>query len=647
MSRRREESALEPYKPSMDWGHELVPSLLWILRYWAIAAVATLIVLFLLSRFTVWGRQYWRITGDYFKGRGSVKVWIWLAVLLLSVMISVRINVLLSFFSNDLYTSLQIAFEATSANEDVIRDDAIHGFWVALGIFGILATIYISQVMLDIYLTQRFIIRWRTWLTDRLTSDWLGDHAYYRGRFTDNNTDNPDQRIQQDVDVFTTGVGASPNSPTVGTGSILLFGSISSVCTVFAFIPILWNLSGPVTLFGVTLPRALFWVAFIYVFFATVVAFWIGRPLIRLSFRNELTNAAFRYALVRLRDAAEAVGFYRGENTERKILNTRFMSIISNYRAFVRRTLGFTGWNLAMSQIITPLPLIVQAPRLFKGEMDFGDVTQSASAFSNISDSLSFFRNAYDQFAAYRAAIIRLHGLVEANADARDMPSLQTLPSADGSVELRRVEVRTPSGGQLVDPLDLRLEPGESLVVTGRSGTGKTTLLRSVAEMWPYTSGSVSRPLGDHDTMFLSQMPYVPLGDLRTVLSYPAASGDVPDEELQRTLSKVALTHLTARLNDDEDWAKVLSPGEQQRIAFARILLTKPKAVFLDEATSALDEGLEYAVYDLVRTELPDTIVVSVSHRPAVDTYHQQHLELLGEGEWRLGPVRGPEPATV
>ena len=271
---------MEPYVPSMDWGAEFIPSMVWIVRAWAIAAVATLIVLVLLARFTIWGRQYWRVTGDYFKGRESVKVWIWLAVLLFSVMISVRINVLLSFFSNDLYTSLQVAFQAGSAGETQMRDDAVHGFWVALGIFGILATIYITQVMVDIYLTQRFIIRWRTWLTYRLTGDWLGDHAYYRSRFTDSHTDNPDQRIQHDVDVFTTGVGSPANTPTVGTGSILLFGAISSVCTVVAFIPILWGLSGPVTLLGITLDRALFWVAFIYVFLATVVAFWIGRPLI-------------------------------------------------------------------------------------------------------------------------------------------------------------------------------------------------------------------------------------------------------------------------------------------------------------------------------------------------------------------------------
>ncbi|MCV7343456.1 ABC transporter ATP-binding protein/permease [Mycolicibacterium rhodesiae] len=630
----------------MDWGHELVPSLIWISKAWAISAVLSLIVLFLLARYTVWGRQYWRITGDYFTGRQSIRVWIWIAVLLLSTIISVRLDVLLSYYSNDLFTSLQVAFQGAGGGNEEVRQSGIHGFWAALILFAILATIYISRVMLDIYLMQRFIIRWRVWLTDRLTCDWLDDHAYYRTRFTDSDIDNPDQRIQYDIDIFTAGVGSSPNTPMIGSSSTLLFGAINSLVTVVSFTVILWNLSGPLTFLGVTLGHALFWVVLVYVLVATVIAFWIGHPLIRLSFRNELTNAVFRYALVRLRDSAEAVGFYRGENAERGLLRTKFAQIIANYKRYVNRTIALTGWNLSMSQIINPLPLVIQAPRLFAGQIDLGDVTQSSSAFGSIHDSLSFFRNAYDSFASYRAAIIRLHGLVETNAEARELPKLTTVTSTDGSVELRRVEVRTPSGSQLVDPIDLRLEPGETLVITGPSGAGKTTLLRSLAQMWPFTSGTLCRPEDDH-TMFLSQMPYVPLGDLRTVVSYPATSGEISDDDLQHALSKVALSHLTIRLNESQDWAKVLSPGEQQRIAFARVLLTKPKAVFLDEATSALDEGLEFALYEMVRTELPNTILVSVSHRSTVEQHHVRHLELLGEGQWRLGHVEGNEPATV
>jgi putative ATP-binding cassette transporter len=289
---------------------------------------------------------------------------------------------------------------------------------------------------------------------------------------------------------------------------------------------------------------------------------------------------------------------------------------------------------------------VIQAPRLFAGKIDFVDVGQSATAFGNIQDSLSFFRNNYDAFAGFRAAIIRLHGLVDANARGRALPTLLVKPSQEATVELRDVEVRTPAGDQLIDPLDVQLEDGDSLVITGRSGAGKTTLLRSLAELWPYASGTLCRPDGDNATMFLSQLPYVPLGSLRTVVCYPNSPDDISDHELHDVLTKVALAPMIGRLAEEQDWAKVLSPGEQQRVAFARILLTKPKAIFLDEATSALDEGLEFALYHLLRAELPDCVVVSVSHRPTIEQHHRQELHLLGGGEWRLGPVE-EEPARV
>jgi putative ATP-binding cassette transporter len=597
-------------------------------------------VLALLARFTTWGRQFWRISGDYFTGRESIPVWALLGVLLASVMIDVRLVVLFSYQSNDQFSALQAAFEG----EGAAKDTAIKGFWFAILILAGLIIADIVRTMLDTYLMQRFIIRWRVWLTGRLTGDWLDGDAHYRGRFVGDPIDNPDQRIQQDIDIFTTGTGPESNTPTVGTAQTLLFGTVFAIVSVVEFTPILWGLSGPLTIFGVTVPKALFWMALLYVFFTTVVAFWIGHPLIRLSFRNELTNAAFRYALVRLRDAGEAVGLYRGERAERGQLMTRFAAIITNYRAFVRRGVIFLGWNRSMNQIVDPLPTVVQAPRLFAREIQLGDVTQSSSAFNRVQSSLSFFRSVYDAFASYRAAILRLDGLVTSNEQARELPTLTALPSGDGSLELDDVEVRAPDGRRLVDPLDIRLDSGESLVITGGSGTGKTTLLRSLAQLWPFTSGTVRSPA--EGTMFLSQLPYVPLGDLRSVISYPAGAGEFDDAAIQAALDTVALGHLATRLDEVADWAKILSPGEQQRIAFARVLLAKPKAVFLDESTSALDEGQEFALYRALRTQVPDCIVVSVSHRPSLEQHHDKRLELLGGGEWRLGRV-GDELAPV
>jgi len=624
---------METFTPSLNWGDELITSLLWVAKAWAIAAVCTLMVLALLARFTTWGRQFWRITGDYFTGRQSIRVWALLGVLLLSVMIDVRLGVLFSYQINDQFSALEGAFD----DERGANQSAIEGFWAAMVVYVGLAVTDIIRNLLDVYLMQRFIIRWRVWLTQRLTRDWLDGDAYYRGRFVEHPIDNPDQRIQQDIDAFTTGTGEGTNTPSVGTSQTLVFGTVFAIVNVVSFTPILWGLAGPLTVFGITVPKALFWMALVYVFFTTIVAFWIGHPLIRLSFRNELTNAAFRYALVRLRDAAEAVGFYRGETAERGQLMTRFVAIIANYRSFVRRTLLFLGWNRSMNQIVDPLPTVVQAPRLFAGEIQLGDITQSSTAFRQVHDSLAFFRAVYDSFANYRAVIIRLDGLVNANEQARELPTLTALPSGDGSLELDDVEVRTPQGVRLLDPLDVRLDAGESLVITGGSGCGKTTLLRSLAQLWPFTSGTVRSPADG--TMFLSQMPYMPLGDLRTVISYPAAAGEFDDAAIQSALDTVALGHLSSRLDEVADWAKVLSPGEQQRIAFARVLLARPKVVFLDESTSALDEGQEFALYRALRTALPDCIVVSVSHRSTVEQHHDRRLALLGGGQWRLEPV--------
>jgi len=622
------------FRPSIDWSDEFFNSTLWVLQVWVITAVSLLVVLVLVGRMTEWGRQFWRITGDYFKGRQSAPVWAVVGLLLLSAILVVRINVLLSYYANDLFSALQVTFQPDSA-----RNTGIQGFWATILVFAVLAVCYVARTLADLYLTQRFIMRWRIWLSRRFIDDWLDDYAYFRSQFSRRPIDNPDQRIQQDIDIFTAGVGGEPNNPSHTSDRLLLFGAVQSVVAVFSFGAILWRLSGPLTLGSVTVPRALFWVVIFYVLAATIVAFVIGRPLIRLSFMNELLNAGFRYALVRLRDASAAVGLYRGENAERRMLKCRLTAVMDNYGNWRNRMVLFTGWNLSLSQAIDPLPFIVQAPRLFAREISLGDIFQSATAFHTIHNSLSFFRDAYDSFASYRAAIIRLDGLIDENTLARTFTQVTTTASGDGALDVDGVGVRTPDGGHLIRDLDLRLEAGDALLISGPSGIGKTVLLQSLAGLWPFVSGSVRLPSSRQDAMFVPQLPYIPLGDLRAVVSYPHEEGVVDDREIQRALVKVALSHLAIRLNDVRDWAKVLSVGEQQRIAFARVLLAKPRAVFLDESTSAMDEGLELMLYELIHTEFPGAILVSVSHRSTVEQFHGRHLELIGDGEWRLDPL--------
>lgn len=630
---------LKPFTPSIHWASAFGDSLRWLAIAWVIGAVCLLCVLIALRYWTCWGRQFWRITRGYFVGRHGLRVWLGLGVLLMLILCSVRVNVLFSYQSNDLYTALQKAFEGIAADNPTVKQSAIQGFWSSLVIFVILAVIFVVRINLDIYVTQRFIIAWRIWLTAHLTDDWLTGKAFYRDRYLTDAIDNPDQRIQQDVDIFTAGVGGTPNHPSNGATTTLLFGAVNAVASLVSFATILWHLSGNYNIFGVPIPRAMFWIVFVYVLIATVVAIWLGRPLIKPNFDNEKRNVVFRHSLARLREAAEAVAFYNGERAEQVQLGRRFTPIIDNYRRYVRRTLALNAWNWSVTQTLHPLPLVIQAPRLFAGEIALGDVSQTAHAFSGITNGLSFFRNNYDSFAAFRAAITRLDALVDANARGRALPALAVKPRNYLGIQLTNVEVRTPSGHQLVNALNLKLDRGSSLVITGRSGSGKTTLLRSLAELWPFTSGTLHRPDGDNATMFVPQLPYAPLGTLRTVVCYPNAPEDIPEPLLRYALAKVALTPLYEQLGQEQDWAKVLSPGEQQRVAFARILLSKPQAVFLDESTSALDAGLEFALYEMLRAELPDCVVVSVSHRRTVEQHHRQELKLLGNGEWRLGPV--------
>ncbi|MUM17810.1 ABC transporter ATP-binding protein/permease [Mycobacterium sp. CBMA271] len=618
-----------------NWSTEIWRSLVWISWVWPLTMVCFILIAIALTRLTQWGRQFWRITGEYFTDRNHLSPWLRLAIVVLAVVADVRLTVVFSYYYNDMSKGIQFIVQALARDGQGMAD-AKAFFWSNVIRFCVLAAINIGLVVLDLYLLQLFIIPWRVWLTERVTHNWLSDRAFYRSRFIDNTIDNPDQRIQADINNFVA-MSTAPES-LQQTSTHLAFGAVNACITLPSFTIILWGLSGPLTVLGVEIPRALVFLTYIYVIVASVIAFRVGRPLIRRFFLNERLNAMFRYALVRLRDTAESVALYRGERAESHQLKGRFDAIIANFWQITYRTMGLTGWNFAVSQSAAIFSLVIQAPRLIAGQITYGDVSQSSNAFGQVHDKLSFFRNAYDRFAAYRATVNRLDGLLQANDQSRELPSLDP-GNQDHGISLENIYVRKPNGDNLIDDVNLELGAGDALVIKGSSGSGKTTLLRSLGQLWPYADGHWSRPGGEHETMFISQLPYIPLGNLRDALTYPAEPGTFSDEELRETLEKVSLAHLVDRLTEESDWIKVLSPGEQQRVAFARIVLIKPKVVFMDESTSALDEGLEFALYRLIRTEVPDCTVVSVSHRSTVDQHHTQKLELLGGGQWSLSQV--------
>ena len=597
----------------MDWNHELLASLIWLGKAFAISLVGLVVTFVVLGRSTGWGRQFCRLAWPYFTPKRSKVPLAVLALIVLMTLLAVRMNVLFSFWYNGFYSAMQ-------------KLDA-PAFWFMLGVFAVLATAHVVRALVSFYLRQSFLIHWRVWLTQSLIDRWLEKQAYYRSQHLSFSADNPDQRIQQDVDEF------------VSKSVDLSTGLLGAIVSLFEFTIILWGLSGALALFGFEIPRAMVFLVYLYVIVATVFAVWIGRPLIRLSFLNEQLNANFRYALIRMREYGESIAFFRGERVEKPKLLERFTAVIGNVWAIVFRSLKFQGFNLSISQAAVVFPFIVQAPRFLSKQVTLGDMMQTAQSFGQVQDALSFFRSSYDDFAGYRAVVNRLTGFLDAVEAVEKLPSADIVTDGE-RVGLENLSVFTPARMALVSDLSLTLPNAAALLIRGRSGVGKTTLLRSIAGLWPYVEGKVIRPSGEQ-ALFLPQKPYLPLGTLRAALHYPAQV--MADQRAADTLQRVNLGHLVARLDEDADWSSILSLGEQQRLSIGRALLAQPKVVFLDEASSAMDEGLEHAMYQLLRESLPNTTLVSVGHRSSLIDFHTHELDLLGGGAWQLGVL----PATA
>ena len=562
--------------------------------------------IFLLVRFTHWGKQFWQFAGGYLSPRRSIKPLLFFLLIVAMTLVSVRISLVHSEWYNNMYTSLQ------EFNEPV--------FWDQMVLFCVIATSSVIAALLSYYLEQRFSIDWIEWLNGQLVDKWMDNRAYYKTQYVSANLDNPDQRIQQDVQSY------------VRTSLSLSTGVIDAVTSMISYTILLWGLAGPMIVFGTEIPRMMVFLVFTYVIITTVIAFRLGRPLIMLNFVNERLNANYRYSLIRIKEYAESVAFYAGEKVESSQLYKQFGAVINNMWDIVYRTLKFSGFNLVVSQVSVVFPLLIQVGRYFEKQIKLGDLMQTLQVFGKLHSNLSFFRNSYDGFAGYKATLDRLTGFSYA-IDMANRQSTSHLHEHETDVIFKDLSISNPFGKTLIENLNLTLPKGSTLLIQGNSGVGKTTLLRTVAGLWAYSEGDVYCPIHQ---LFLSQKPYLPQGSLLTALAYPDEEQAFNRDEMIEVLKQVSLGHLQDRLEQEQDWTRILSLGEQQRLAFARLLLHKPKVAFLDEATASMDEGLEDNMYRLLKERLPHTTVISVGHRSTLQAFHQQQLMILGNGEWQF-----------
>lgn len=513
----------------------------------------------------------------------------------------IGLSVWLNYWNNDFYTSIQ---ELNSS-----------AFFYLLGIFSILAAFSIISFMLKSYLLQKLQIRWRTWMTQHFIDSWTYNRRYYALQLKGDGTDNPDQRIADDISQF------------IDNTLILSIGFLQECIMLISFLGILWGLSGTLSLsimgFNLSIPGYMCWGAILYAIAGTFVSTYLGRPLIQLSYEQQRREANFRYSLMRFRENTEEIALYGGEEKEKGIFKTRFSHIIDNFNVTLKRMLKIHSWNTFYGQFNAIFPALLAAPRLFSKQLTFGGFMQTLQAFSQVSHSLSFIITNYPGIASWRATTNRLLEF-KLNLENMPPPTLTHNTHDEAAIHITCDHIALPHGALLKQDLHLSFKKGEDTLITGRTGIGKSTLARVIAGLWPYGSGEIKLPSSSF--LFLPQKPYMPLGSLASVLQYPTSHASMA--EIASALEAVELESFTTRLQEINDWARVLSLGEQQRIAIARVLLTKPHWLVLDEATSAMDEASEAHLYRMLREKLPETTFISIGHRESLKSLHIREIRL-------------------
>jgi vitamin B12/bleomycin/antimicrobial peptide transport system ATP-binding/permease protein len=559
-------------------------------------------------------RAAWRIAKPYWASEEKWSAWgLLLAVVLLNlgtVYISVRINE----WNNAFYDALQTLNGAE--------------FFRQIGIFCFLAALAIIMSVYALFFNQMLQIRWRRWLTRRYLGFWLTDRAYYHLQLR-NSTDNPDQRIAEDLNQFTSYI------------LTLSLGLLTSVVSLVSFLIILGRLSGPLQIpFGslgiVHIPAYLVWAALLYAGVGTWLTIKIGRPLVALNFARQRFEADFRFSLVRMRENAESIALYGGERVELNVFNERFNSVFENFWQIMKRQKSLTWFTTGYAQVAIIFPVVAVAPRYFAKQIQLGGLMQVVNAFSAVQSSLSFIITSYTDIAAWQAVTERLSGFEARLRSIRETPHKSQpieFRGAEVSLAVDRLDLDLPNGTPLLNGIKFTLTRGEAMLIAGPTGVGKSTLLRAIAGLWPFGSGQIR--IGEGSMLFLPQRPYLPLGTLACALLYPnSEKNHAAEARLSAVLEEVGLSALAGELATVDNWSQRLSLGEQQRLAFARILLARPPLLFLDESTSAVDEPAEARLYGLLRTALWQPTIISVGHRSTLRHFHDHVLDI---GVFTLG----------
>jgi len=557
-------------------------------------------------------RSFFRMAAGFWTGLSAARAWLLTIVVLAFAFAQIGAQVGINSWNRMFFDALEKKDMA-----DVIT---------AIGLLPVLigaAAVTMSGLVVSRMLLQ---VRWREWVTDRLAGWWIADQRYYRLGFLDTEHTAPEFRIAEDVRIST--------EPLVE----FAIGLISALVTALTFAAILWTVAGSISfeVAGQTfrIPAYMAIAALLYAIITSTAAYYVGRALVgKIAAKNE-TEALFRAEMTRLRENAESIALIKGDADERSSVRETYGNVVKAWMAVVRRQ-GFIALVLNTNGALFPIvPLLLAAPKFLSGELSLGAVMQVAAAFSAVQAALIWFVDNFVRLSEWYASVVRVDEFVETLEEVdigtimEDEHQIVLDESDDDDIHIDNLSLAHRNGRVVIDDASIRIQPGEKVLIAGESGTGKSTLIRALAGLWPWGSGRIAFPRNTRYA-FVPQKPYLPRGTLRDTLLYPETDSTVDAEVIRKAMERCGLGYLVRRLDEEDDWDRVLSGGERQRIAFCRLLIQKPPIVIMDEATAALDEGSQDSLLGLFEDELKASTVISVGHRAGLERFHDRKITLV------------------